>query len=462
LLIANWGRAATGRAVDVVLLVEGTDVNAVRRDVTDALPARFNMVDADRTKAALAKEGVMGSFADSLSNARVRTKSLTAVHKSLQQEGIPALIAVRTRKGRHGAREMRVVLVTGEQVEPVVEEDITVGRNDKVARKVGTLLSVPLEDVQAPSEKPVASARSAPPASAPERAAPPAERAAPAKRARPEPVESAKDEDTDEPAPAASSDDSSVRDTGVQKKRDKVDFSNGLLIVDGGLEIGSRKMAYSDPLVGPLRSYLAPGVAGYAISAQFYPGASTGQAFVKDIGIVGRYAGSLPFESKTRDGVQKATGSWTRAAVGVRGRFLAGLKTSGPFIGVEATYGMWSFVFEGDDSIVAEVPSVRYQYLRGGVDARFPFGAFALMAGAGYMQVLSAGEFTDRFPHASIAGVDGQVGAAYALLPFLEARANASYTRVFSSAKPQAGDAYIAGGALDEYFIFRGGVAAVF
>jgi hypothetical protein len=37
-----------------------------------------------------------------------------------------------------------------------------------------------------------------------------------------------------------------------------------------------------------------------------------------------------------------------------------------------------------------------------------------------------------------------------------------SYTRIFSSTNPQVGDTYIAGGALDEYFIFHGGVAAVF
>jgi len=193
-----------------------------------------------------------------------------------------------------------------------------------------------------------------------------------------------------------------------------------------------------------------------------YPGASSGQAFVKDIGVVFRYAGSLGFDSQTKDGSQKATGSFTRTAFGVRGRFLAGPKNSGPYLGIEGTYGTWAFVFEGDAPIVAEVPSVRYKYLRAAIDARFPFGAFSLIAGAGGMYVMSAGEFSDRFPHASIAGVDGALTAAYAFLPWLEARAGATYTRVFSSAKPEPGDAFIAGGALDEYFIFRGGIAAVF
>jgi hypothetical protein len=78
------------------------------------------------------------------------------------------------------------------------------------------------------------------------------------------------------------------------------------------------------------------------------------------------------------------------------------------------------------------------------------------------MYVMSAGQFSDRFPHATIAGVDATATGAYAFLPWLEGRAEVNYTRIFSSAKPERGDSYIAGGALDEYFIFHGGIAAVF
>ena len=467
LLIANTAWSASGKSVNVVLMVEGTDVDVVRRELTDALPPRFTMQDPDMTKAALSKEGVMGSFADSLSNQRVRKQALAAVHKSLKQQGVPALIAIRTRRGRNNARETRVVLVMSEQVEPVVEEDITIARNDKLGRKVGPLLAVPLEDIEAASEKAVA-------------AAPPSTPDKPAKRARadasteppPPPPEPAKEKDEPPPpaatasaSPSASvsaSNDAPERDAPAKKKRDKVDFTNALFVIDIGAEIGARKMAYSDPLVGPLRSYLAPGILGYGFSGQLYPGASSGMPFAKDIGVVFRYAGSLGFESKTKDGSQKASGSWTRSAVGVRGRFLAGSKSSGPYIGLEGTYGTSAFVFEGDAPIVAEVPSVRYKYARAAIDARFPFNAFSLTIGAGGMYVFSAGEFSDRFPHATIAGVDGSVMGAYAFLPWLEARAEANYTRIFSSAKSERGDAYIAGGALDEYFVFRGGVAAAF
>jgi len=465
LLIASAGWAASGRSVSVVLMVEGTDVEAVRREITDALPPRFAMQDPDTTRAALSTQGVMGSFADSLSNQRVRKQALAAVHKSLLQQGVPALIAIRTRRGRAGARETRVILVMSEQVEPVVEEDITLGRNERMRTKIGPLLAVPLEDIEALSEKAVAAPSKPPPEKSraeaekpekPERAEKAEKAEKPTRRSRAEPVAEPPPEEKEEPAAT----EAPVRDT-VAKKKQKLDFTNALFLVDVGLEAGARKMTYSDPLVGPLRSYLAPGVLGYGVTAQFYPGASSGGP-IKDIGIVGRYAGSLGFESQTKDGSQKATGSWTRSAIGVRGRFNAGQKNSGPYIGIEGTYGTWAFVFEGDAAIVAEVPSVRYKYLRGAIDARFPFNAFSLIAGLGGMYVFSGGEFSDRFPHATIAGVDAMVTGAYAILPWLEARAEVTYTRIFSSAKPERGDAFIAGGALDEYVVFHGGVAAVF
>jgi hypothetical protein len=459
LFITNVGWAGSGKAVNVVLMVEGSDSDALRRDIMAALPPRFTTVDADATRAALSKEGVMGSFADSLSNQRLRKNALSAVHKSLKQQGVPALIAGRMRKGKNNGRELRLVLVMGEQVEPVVEEDIALGRNDKVANKIGPLLAVPLEDIEASNEKAVAAAPKAtdkpakhadvaaePPPPSPKEEAPARASAAAASA----------------PVVEAATADDTTRDAGPKKKRDKTDFSNGLLIVEAGIDVGARKFSYSDPLVGPLRSYLAPGVVSYSIAGELYPGASIGTGFAKDIGIVGRYSGSFPFSSQTRDGSQEANGSWTRSAFGVRGRFLAGPKSSGPYIGVEGTYGVWAFLFEGSSPIVAEVPSVNYKYLRPAVDARFPFGAFSLKVALGGMYVMSAGEYSDRFPHASIWGVDGALNAAYTFLPWLEARADVSYTRIFSTTNPQVGDTYIAGGALDEYFIFHGGLAAVF
>ena len=74
----------------------------------------------------------------------------------------------------------------------------------------------------------------------------------------------------------------------------------------------------------------------------------------------------------------------------------------------------------------------------------------------------SAGPFSTRFPHASIAAIDAMIGGAYAVLPWVEAKASVTYTRVFSSARPQLGDANVAGGALDQYLVANVGASVIF
>jgi hypothetical protein len=43
-----------------------------------------------------------------------------------------------------------------------------------------------------------------------------------------------------------------------------------------------------------------------------------------------------------------------------------------------------------------------------------------------------------------------------------ETRAGVEYTRFFSTFKPEPGDSYVAGGALDQYLALRVGIAYVF
>jgi hypothetical protein len=178
--------------------------------------------------------------------------------------------------------------------------------------------------------------------------------------------------------------------------------------------------------------------------------------------LVARFATALPFESKTKDGSRSATGTWTRYSFGVRGRILAGDKPDAPQIGLEGTYGDWHFAFSGDDPIVSDVPGVHYKYVRGGADLRVPFDKAALIAGAGYMYILSAGQFSEKFPHATIGGVDAKVGGSYGITPMLELRATATYTRIFSTLNPVPGDYWVAGGALDQYVVGDVAIAALF
>ena len=56
-------------------------------------------------------------------------------------------------------------------------------------------------------------------------------------------------------------------------------------------------------------------------------------------------------------------------------------------------------------------------------------------------------------------GVDVGAGVAYPLPRGFEVALRARYTRYFSAFHPVPGDASVAGGALDEYITFGGGVS---
>jgi hypothetical protein len=248
----------------------------------------------------------------------------------------------------------------------------------------------------------------------------------------------------------------------VEKKHRPVDESTAMILAEIGPELGIRNFRYNQAIVGNLRAYTNNAIAMGSLGVQVYPFATSGTPILRDLGLVGRFGSSLSFSSATRAGDQTTKGTWMRYAVGARARIHTGNQPGAVLVGVEATYGDSKFNFTGTGAIVAEVPSVDYKYVRGGVDVRVPFGALALLAGAGYRHILSSGGLGEKFPHATIGGVDGHVGGAYQLTSYLDLRATADYVRVFSSLNPRVGDRFVAGGALDQYFVFQVAACAFF
>ena len=99
------------------------------------------------------------------------------------------------------------------------------------------------------------------------------------------------------------------------------------------------------------------------------------------------------------------------------------------------------------------IPNAIYRFVRGGLDVRVAVTAdFSLAAGAGYRHVLNqGGPIRSDFPHLTVAGVDADVRAAYAVTRSIEARVQADVRRYFYDMHSIAGDARIAGGAVDQY-----------
>jgi hypothetical protein len=149
---------------------------------------------------------------------------------------------------------------------------------------------------------------------------------------------------------------------------------------------------------------------------------------------------------------------WERFAAGVRGRLRTSEAMDGPVIALTGEYGEEKFAF-GQTSIGDTAPSVDYRFVRIGTDLRVPLGRFSLVASGAGLAVLSAGDLTDRFSRASVAGIDAMLGASFTIVPGLEARLLARYRRFFYSMHPVPGDAYVAGGALDELGGLQGSLA---
>ena len=467
--------AAPANSPTIILVVDGTDTETAREIASSGLPA-VTLEGSKGLLAAVADQGVTGSVGRALVNPRTRRATILAIRRGMKRVGATAVLLVHARPSKAGAKSMHVVLLVGTQTEPMIEEDIVIPKGQKAAPRVVARLSTHLgalppapaaEDpggstaptrAAAPSSPAAPSSAAAAPATA--GASPPADAVA-ADAAPPTPELAAPSAVADAPKHEEESVEASEKDA-IPTKRRPLDHTNSMVFADVAVGLARRSLDYINPVDGPLRPYSAPAIGVYSIGGEIYPAASSGIDVAKDIGLVGRVANSLPLESKSDDGTQTARAIFWRYSVGLRGRILAGKTKESPLIGVEGTYGVWSFLFGGDPDLVDESPPVQYRYLRAGADVRIPVSVFSLFGGAGYMNVLSAGPLTDRFPSARIFGVDATIGGAYPVLPWADVRLALTYARIFSDTHADVDGPYVASGARDQYMIGSLGMSAIF
>ncbi len=468
--------AAPAKSPSIVLVVEKTDSEAEREIASSGLPA-VTLEGSKDLLAAVADQGVTGSIGQALVNPRTRRATILAVRRGMKRVGATGVLLVHARPSRAGARSMHVVLLVGTQTEPMIDEDIAIPKGQKPAPRVVARLSTylgalsPTPAVEAPGGSTAPERAAAPPPAA----APSAAVVAPASPSASPPVAAPATDPTPPNSPELASpsaapdapkqDEESVgasEKDAIATKRGPLDHSNAMVFAEVAVGVARRSLNYIEPLYGPLRPYRAPAIGVYSIGGEIYPAASSGINVAKDIGLVARVANSLSLESKSEDGTQTARAIFWRYAVGLRGRILAGKTKGSPLIGVEGTYGVWSFLFGGDADLVDESPPVQYRYLRAGADLRVPVGVFTLLGGAGYMNVLTAGPLTDRFPNARIFGVDATIGATYPVMPWADVRLALTYARIFSNTHADVDAAYVAAGALDQYIMGNLGMSAIF
>lgn len=446
-LVTGVALAANPDPNRVVVYVEGTDAKFVRQDILSALPDSMKVADQNKTEAALQGAGVKGHLADVLSDEEKRKKVAPKLAKVATKLGAGAILVANVPKSK-GERDI-AVLVVRDNTE-VSFETVTVGKKEgsgSRATKWQALFAATLE--------PTSAAPQPEPAPEPEPVA---------KKAKKE-----KKEKTDEPPAREEPEEKKEalrepeRDGGAAEpsaKRTKKQFDYATMVVGVAYDSGTRGFSYKDPVTNNLRPYDVANTPGIAASLEVYPLARSKGAILPDLALTGRMARAFGFDSGTSSGQDVAT-TWQDVEIGLRGRIHTGTAGKAPLLGAGVAFVSSVFDF-GSSAAARDLPSARYKMLRLELDGRIPIESFAVLVGASYLPVFGAAPMSDRFSRASIQGVGARIGVAARALSWLEGRLEFKYDHLFYKLSPEPGDAYVAGGALDQRLAITVGAYAFF
>lgn len=349
-------------------------------------------------------------------------------------------ILVQVEKGR-GKSVVHVWVVDGQGSEgALIDQDVRLEHGASVGEETDAVWSALASAFPAPAEPPAEPATSAP--------SPPAS-AAPA----PEPATPALASSAPEGPSGADTGPVAAPSSGHDHTR-----AGAYAVLRAGVEAGSRHFSYVDRLTPTLRPYDLFAAPLVTIDGEVYPLAGSSTPVLSGLGATGRYARALGLASADSAGTKVGT-SWQAFDLGLRERLPL---TRWFVLGVDVGYGDASFVFDNAIQPAAQLPSVHYKVLRGGVDGRFGRGDLSLQLGARYLEVLSTGDLATLFPHAKVGGVEATIGVADTVARGIEVSLDVTYTRYFYSLLPVPGDAYVAGGALDEMASVSLGIAYLF
>ena len=219
----------------------------------------------------------------------------------------------------------------------------------------------------------------------------------------------------------------------------------------------SRNLAYNQLVSPGVRHYqLALGPAA-VLDVAFYPFALALDGPAAGIGLVAAIEQAVGTSSQlAADGTFPNGATFPTSMREVAGGIRYRLPLDAWQLGASVTGGehaFWLTSGAGADRAALEIPNAIYRFVRGGVDVRVAVtGDVSLAAGAGYRHVVNqGGDIRNSFPHVTVAGVDANVRAGYAITRNVEARVQADVRRYFYDMHSIAGDARLAGGAVDQY-----------
>jgi len=244
-----------------------------------------------------------------------------------------------------------------------------------------------------------------------------------------------------------------------------------------GMTAFTRSLSYNQDVTNALRAYKLGLGPALAFNATIYPLAFAMRGPAANLGVVidveqafavtsqiGVVAGTFPNGATFPTTIHEYAG-------GVRYRIPIGDHQ----FSASLTGGEHAFAFRsGSGDAVRgnlDIPDTIYRYVRPGIDARITvLPTLAILASTGYRYVFnSGGQIHDTyFPHLTVGAVDGTLGVAYKITPFIEARVLGQIRRYFYSMHSTMADlaanpmAPIAGGAVDQYLSGTGMLAVLY
>ena len=227
-----------------------------------------------------------------------------------------------------------------------------------------------------------------------------------------------------------------------------------LFVVAPTLSLGSRSFDYVERVTPDQREYVIGAVPLAGISAEVYPFSGTASV-ARGLGLTGHWDSAIGLASRlqpsstsalaTPDG--KLGTSWSNLDVGARWRLALGERWR--FAG-RAGYGFVDYAVAAGAAPLRGLPNVKYEFIRAGADLRVGVWFLAFIASADYLVVTTTGALGERYPRASVGGLDLMAGIAVPFARHFEARSGLRYERFFHRMNPAVGDQNVAGGALDE------------
>jgi hypothetical protein len=401
----------------LAVYVEGNSASDAREDILSVLPDRITVADKDDVVTAMRKFGLSKPMGSAMTQAKTRSGFLPRLRKAAKDAKADGFVVGIVQR-YSGKWRVYVVWLSADGDELVVDEAVSrEGSEDERRSALKAALSRAVEQF---SPKPAGSSNT-----------------------------------TEKPlvGPKGSDDKAEPEESSDQPARVRHEAGSSIFGVELGLELAGRSFDFSDGLSTNLRSYSVFPAPAFFASAEVYPAGWTTVPVLRDLGLTLGFSRAFGLQSATSDGTPIGT-LYQRFSAGLRYRIPISRPT-GPVLALSGEYYAHTFKIDEPAALKGQVPNVDYRAIRAGFDGRFPVGRVAILAGFNWIEPLSSGAVYDHFTGAKVHGVGGKLGFVVKIASGFELRIAAEYSRFFSDFDPVLGDAYIAGGALDQYLGLR-------